>query len=286
MSKFVNDKPRVIGRWTAAKLDKPERDLEEIGRGLEATKANADTAIAIVETFTAAPASNSAAASSSDPVSTEETERSAVAKAKKDRFKKAPWVKKAWSPTMDMGRTEEPYPDIPDSVRATEQEYLRRLSAKAPVLVYGKLYTNKLHERADIPAVIEDGTFGYMTPDGEYVADLHSFELIWYFRRDYPLSGKVNYAEYIRKHQTFHCLQFLYLDGETRHSIHRLVHQMLDETRSSTAATAVIASNSSSSRAPPGLSRPPPGLSRPPPGLSRPESKIRPQTGPLHHSGV
>ena len=91
MSKFVNDKPRVIGRWTAARLG----EIETLRRDLEAARTIADTAIATLATFTA---SNSAAASSapvSISVDSEEAEWSVVAKPKKGKGKKVT-VKPTW----------------------------------------------------------------------------------------------------------------------------------------------------------------------------------------------
>lgn len=281
MSKFVNT-PRVIGRWTAARLG----EIETLRRDLEAARAIADTAIATLATFTA---SNSAAASSapvSISVDSEEAEWSAVAKPKKGKGKKVmekpTWVKKAWSPALEVSRSAEAYPSVPAKIRAKERTLLASLTTAGPLLVYGRLFSATVNgKREDIPAVIEeDGTFGYMSPEKEYVTGLHSFELIWHFRRDYHLSGTVKYEDYIRCKQYFHCLLFLYFDGQKRHSVQKTVHKMLDEKKLATATAPVIVSNSSSS------SRAPPGLSRPPPGLSRSESDILPQSGPLRLSGL
>jgi hypothetical protein len=181
-------------------------------------------------------------------------------------------VKKAWSPSMEIGRPADSYPIVPAEVRAREQHYLRRFITTGPILVWGNLYSAKVQGKLEwIPAIIEeDGAFGYKNLANEYVGGLHSFELIWHFRHDYALSGKVNYSEYIRCKQYFHCLQFIRLDGQKRQSIQRMVLSMLDGT--------APASNSSACPSPsPSLtSRPPPGLShpsltsRPPPGLSHP----------------
>ena len=289
MSKFVGT-PRVIGRWTATRLG----EIETLRRDLEAARVIADTAIATLATFTA---SNSAAASSapvSISVDSEEAEWSAVAKPRKVKSKKVmvkpTWVKKAWSPTLEIGRPAEAYPTVPAEIRAHERTLLSSLTTAGPLLVYGRLFSATVNgKRENIPAVIEeDGTFGYMSPEKEYVTGLHSFELIWHFRRDYDLSGTVKYEDYIRCKQYFHCLLFVYFDGQKRHSVQKTVHKMLDEKKLATATAPVIVSNSSSSNSSSSSSssRAPPGLSRPPPGLSRSESDILPPSGPLHLSGL
>jgi len=121
-------------------------------------------------------------------------------------------------------------PKFRDNERRILQE-LVRVKGSAPLLVWFFLYDAKVNgKKHQIAAVIEeDGTFGYKKKDESYLSGLHSFEVMWWIRSEYDLSGSVPYEDLLADGRTFHCLKFAYLEGETRYSLLSMAHDILKE---------------------------------------------------------
>jgi hypothetical protein len=121
-------------------------------------------------------------------------------------------------------------PKFRDSERRILQE-LVRTKGSGPLLVWFRLYDAKVNgKKHEIAALIEeDGTFGYKKKDESYLNGLHSFEVMWWIRSEYDLSGSVPYEELLADGRTFHCLKFAYLEGETRYSLLSTAHDILKE---------------------------------------------------------
>ena len=134
-----------------------------------------------------------------------------------------PWSKKPFVPRMMP--LVETKPVLSLAVRNRESHYLKQLiTDDEPVIVYFKLFDASIKFKIHtIPSVLtKSGCFGYMTKKHQYVDGLHSFELMWYIRSEYDLSGTIDYDELIKLDQTHYCLKHAYLetDNEDNMSIH------------------------------------------------------------------
>ena len=121
-------------------------------------------------------------------------------------------------------------PKLRESERRILQELVREKGG-GPLLVWFRLFDATVNgKKHEIAALIEeDGSFGYKKIDGSYLNGLHSFEVMWWIRSEYNLSGSVPYEDLIADGRTFHCLKFAFLDGEKRYSLLSKAHDILKE---------------------------------------------------------
>ena len=147
-------------------------------------------------------------------------------------------------------------PKFRDSERRILQE-LVRVKGGVPLLVWFFLYDAKVNgKKHQIAAVIEeDGTFGYKKKDESYLSGLHSFEVMWWIRSEYDLSGSVPYVDLLAQGRTFHCLKFAFLDGETRYSMLSMAYDILKELDSDKKSGYVTPPSSPRPTHPPALKR-------------------------------
>ena len=125
-------------------------------------------------------------------------------------------------------------PLIGSKLRESERRILLelvRVKGGGPLLVWFRLFDATVNgKKHEIAALIEeDGSFGYKKMDGSYLNRLHSFEVMWWIRSEYNLSGSVPYEELLADGHTFHCLKFAFLDGETRYSLLGMAHDILKD---------------------------------------------------------
>jgi hypothetical protein len=125
-------------------------------------------------------------------------------------------------------------PLIGSKLRESERRILLelvRVKGGGPLLVWFRLFDATVNgKKHEIAALIEeDGSFGYKKVDGSYLNGLHSFEVMWWIRSEYNLSGSVPYEDLLADGRTFHCLKFAFLDGETRYSLLGMAHDILKD---------------------------------------------------------
>jgi len=125
-------------------------------------------------------------------------------------------------------------PLIGSKLRESERRILLelvRVKGGGPLLVWFRLFDATVNgKKHEIAALIEeDGSFGYKKMDGSYLNKLHSFEVMWWIRSEYNLSGSVPYEDLLADGRTFHCLKFAFLDGETRYSLLGMAHDILKD---------------------------------------------------------
>ena len=125
-------------------------------------------------------------------------------------------------------------PLIGSKLRESERRILLelvRVKDGGPLLVWFRLFDATVNgKKHEIAALIEeDGSFGYKKMDGSYLNRLHSFEVMWWIRSEYNLSGSVPYEDLLADGRTFHCLKFAFLDGETRYSLLGMAHDILKD---------------------------------------------------------
>ena len=125
-------------------------------------------------------------------------------------------------------------PLIGSKLRESERRILLelvRVKGGGPLLVWFRLFDATVNgKKHEIAALIEeDGSFGYKKMDGSYLNRLHSFEVMWWIRSEYNLSGSVPYEDLLADGRTFHCLKFAFLDGETRYSLLGMAHDILKD---------------------------------------------------------
>ena len=127
---------------------------------------------------------------------------------------------------------DEPMPIIPANLREKEKRNIQRLIIKdgeEPVVIHFRLLdATEAWTYHTINTVVDvDGAFGYMTTKGDVIEGLHSFEVMWHIRRDYPLSGKVDYAYQLSRRHDFHCLMFAYVNNDYSRSLRDIMFTMM-----------------------------------------------------------